>query len=90
LARKLVVLSWHLLTTGTPYRYAPVGRTRHKLRQVTPDAPRAARGCIPRTIDAVYDELGLPAAAIPSPGERRASATNRRTVTIHRKQRAMG
>jgi hypothetical protein len=88
LARKLVVLAWHLLTTGEPYRYAPVARTRQKLKRVTPGAPPAPKGGVPRTIEAVYAEFGLPATPEPSPGERRASARNRRTVTLGRRQRA--
>ncbi len=41
LARKLVVVVGYLLTRGEPYRYAPVERTRTKLRAVTPDRRRA-------------------------------------------------
>jgi len=37
LARKLVVLVWHMLHRREPYRYAPVARTRHKLPRVSPD-----------------------------------------------------
>jgi transposase len=88
LARKLVVLAWHILTNGEPYRYAPVGRTRQKLRRVTPDAPPAPKGAVPRTIEAVYAELGLPANTEPSTGERRATARNRRTVTLGQRRRA--
>ena len=36
LARKLVVLAWHLLQKGEPYRYAPAARTRQKLRALIP------------------------------------------------------
>ena len=36
LARKLVVLVWHVLRKQAPYRYGPVAHTRKKLRQVTP------------------------------------------------------
>jgi transposase len=85
LARKLVVLAWHLLTKGEPYRYAPVARTRHKLKRVTPDCGPARKGQVPRTIEAVYEELGLPQAQPPTAGERRVTARNRRTITLARK-----
>jgi transposase len=49
-ARKLVVLVWHMLTHGEDYRYAPPARTRRKLNDLhtlatghsAPRAPRAA------------------------------------------------
>jgi transposase len=49
-ARKLVVLVWHMLTHGEDYRYAPPARTRQKLNALhklatglpTPRTPRAA------------------------------------------------
>jgi len=85
LARKLVVLAWHLLTKGEPYRYAPVARTRHKLKRVTPGCRPARRGQVPRTIEAVYEEFGLPQAQLPTPGEKRVTARNRRTITLARK-----
>ena len=62
-----------------PYRYAPVGRTRDKLRRVTPSRARTPR--LPNTLEASYAEAGLPALASPSPAERRAAANNRRTRT---------
>jgi transposase len=81
LARKLVVLVWHLLRHQEPYRYAPVARTRHKLRRVSPAARPAKIGQVPQTLEAVYAEAGLPMLAAPTPGERRATAANRRTIT---------
>lgn len=86
LARKLVVLAWHLLTKREPYRYAPIARTRHKLKRVTPGVPAAPIGQVPRTIEAVYAEFGLPVPQQPSPGEKRVTARNRRTVTVAKKQ----
>lgn len=85
LARKLVVLAWHLLTKGEPYRYAPVARTRHKLKRVTSGCRPAAKGQVPRTIEAVYEEFGLPQAKPSTAGEKRVTARNRRTITLARK-----
>lgn len=86
LARKLVVLAWHMLTNLEPYRYAPVARTRYKLRRVTTGARPARPGQVPSTLGAVYKEAGLPSIGERGPGERRAAARNRRTVTLARKQ----
>src|SRR5439155_17328577 len=86
LARKLVVLTWHLLTGNQPYHYAPVARTRHKLRRVTTAARPAARGQVPRTIEAVYAEARLPLPGPRCEGERRAAASNRRVVTAAKKR----
>lgn len=86
LARKLVVLVWHLLQKREPYRYAPIARTRTKLRRLTPGTPPAKPGQIPHTLAAVYDEMGLPQPTPPSAGERRTAARNQRTVTIARKR----
>jgi transposase len=87
LARKLVVLAWHLLTRHEPYRYAPVARTRYKLKRVTPGCRPAPRGRVPRTLAAVCSEFGLPGVEEPSLGERRGTARNRRTITLARKER---
>lgn len=88
LARKLVVVVWHLLTHEAPYRYAPVRRTRTKLRRVTPGLPAAKTGCIPSTLETVYAEIGLPEPRAATVGEKRAAANNRRCVTRHRKVQA--
>jgi len=88
LARKIVVVIWHLLTHQEPYRYAPPKRTRTKLRRVTPGIKPAKIGAIPNTLDKVYDEVGLPQPRAPSVSEKRTAANNRRSVTNHRKRRA--
>ena len=88
LARKLVVLVWHLLTHQEPYRYAPTRRTRAKLRRVTPGAAPAKTGCVPSTLEEVYAEIGLPQPRPATAGEQRVTANNRRTVTRLRTARA--
>jgi transposase len=85
LARKLIVLVWHMLTKSEPYRYAPVARTRQKLRRVTPGIGPAGKGQVPRTLEAVYEEAGLPRSALSTTGERRMKARNLRTVTMARR-----
>jgi transposase len=86
LARKLVVLAWHILRNQEPYRYAPVARTRQKLRRLTPGSPPANRGQMPRTLDAVYAEADLPALSAASAGEKRAASRNKRGVTVAKKR----
>jgi transposase len=81
LARKLVVVAWHLLQKGEPYRYAPAGRTRQKLRALVPRDQRRGAAPSPETLEQVYREAGLPVPSPPSQAERRAAAVNRRART---------
>jgi hypothetical protein len=90
LARKLIVLVWHLLQKHEPYRYAPIACTRTKLRQLTPGLPPAKPGRVPRTLAALYDEMHLPQPAEPSVAERRSAARNQRAVTIARQHAHTG
>ncbi len=80
LARKLVVLIWHILKNREPYRYAPVARTRRKLRAVTPEWQRSENGTKPTSIEEAYIEHGLPLPRPASDGERRAADKNQRTM----------
>lgn len=79
LARKLICVVWHLLSQHQPYRYAPIPRTREKLLRVTSNHTRSR--FVPQTLEAVYSEAGLPPNTIATSGERRAAASNRRTIT---------
>ena len=88
LARKLVVVVWHLLTHQEPYRYAPTKRTRAKLRRVSPGLAAAKTGCIPSTLEEVYAETGLPQLRTATEAEKRAATSNRRAITRHRNARA--
>jgi transposase len=80
LARKLVVVAWHLLSKDEPYRYAPATSTYTKLRSLIPREQRQ-RARTPATLDQVYLEAGLPLPTPASAGERRAAAVNRRVRT---------
>jgi len=88
LARKLVVLVWHMLKHKEPYRYAQARHTRTKLRRVTPGVQPAKSGCVPHTLEKIYEEARLPEIRVPTSGEKRAATNNKRTVTRHRKQRS--
>ncbi|MEN8184353.1 MAG: IS110 family transposase [Myxococcota bacterium] len=81
LARKLVVVAWHLLQKGEPYRYAPAARTRQKLRALIPRDQRRRAARSPETLEQVYREAGIPELPPPSQAERRAAAVNRRART---------
>jgi transposase len=78
LARKLVVVVWHVLTKQEPYRYAAPARTRFKLRRLEAGAPRSRR--VPESLEEVYLEASLELSP-PSAGEKRAAANNRRALT---------
>lgn len=80
LARKLVVVAWHLLRKGEPYRYAPASSTHAKLRSLIP-RPQRLRTQAPSTLDAVYWEAGLSPPAPAPVAERRAAAVNLRVRT---------
>jgi transposase len=81
LARKLVVVAWHLLQKGEPYRYASAVRTREKLRALIPRDQRRRAAHAPKTLEQVYCEAGLPVPAPPTRAERRTAAVNRRART---------
>jgi len=80
LARKLIVVVWHMLQNRQPYRYAPVQTTRAKLRRVRSSPARTQPGRVPRTLAGVYAEAGLPELRPPTAAEKRAAATNRRKL----------
>ncbi len=82
LARKLVVLVWHLLVNQEPYRYATLP-ARRKLRALVPKTERKRAAAVPRSLEDVYEEAKLPLPATPSRGEQRAAANNRRARTRH-------
>jgi transposase len=78
LARKLVVVVWHMLMTQQPYRYAAPERTRLKLRRLqTQHRPaRPQNG----TLEDVYAEAGLEL-PVPSPSEKRAAKASKASIT---------
>jgi transposase len=81
LARKLIIVVWHLLKNREPYRYTEPHVARRKLRKATPPQQKQRAKRVPATLEAVYEEAGLPPLAPPPPAERRAAAINRRART---------
>jgi hypothetical protein len=82
LARKLVVVVWHILTTQQPYPYAAPERTRFKLRRLQKHERRPA-GHAPTTLEQVYAEAGFELTP-PSTGEKRVAKGNKASVTRSR------
>jgi transposase len=83
LARKLVVVVWHVLTTQQPYRYAAPERTRLKLRRLQKYERPAHRS--PSGLAEVYAAAGFELDP-PSRGEKRAAKSNRATITRSRNE----
>ncbi len=75
LARKLIVVAWHLLTRQQPYRYAPLANTARKLRRLHP-----GRRPAPKTLPGLYEEAGLPKLQPPAIAERRIAARAQRAL----------
>jgi transposase len=80
LARKLVVVVWHLLTKQEPYRYGAWVRTRVKLKKLKATPRPGPRRRAPRDLEEVYREAGL-GLRPPSDGEKRAAKNNRIALT---------
>ncbi len=76
LARKLTVVVWHLLKKGEPYRYAPVARTREKLKQIQRKPHDTRWRPAPKTLEQVYHRAGLELPP-PTAGELRTAKNNR-------------
>jgi transposase len=77
LARKLVVVAWHVLTKDEPYRYGAHARTREKLKKLAPPQLKQRRWRrAPKDLAEVYREAHLELSPA-SPGERRAARANR-------------
>jgi transposase len=80
LARKLVVVVWHLLTKQEPYRYGAWERTRFKLKKLKATPRPGPRRRPPRDLEEVYREAGLELRP-PSDGEKRTAKNNRIALT---------
>jgi transposase len=90
LARKLIVIVWHLLKKQEPYRYAPPARTREKLRKLMPQLPPMYRSKVAQMdISKIYEECNLPLPSIPTNGEKRAATNNKRILTRFKKKRCL-
>jgi len=84
LARKLVVLVWHMLTEKQPYRYAPPERTRMKLTSVCKQVADPRKTGVPKGLAAAYAEASLPPLRTMSRAESAAAKRNKREVEASR------
>ena len=88
LARKLIVVVWHMLKNQQPYRYARPERASEKLRAVHPDLPTRRKINQERiTTEEIYRQAALPNLSAATSAENRAAIRNKKTVTSNRKQK---
>ena len=88
LARKLIVVVWHMLKKQQPYRYAKPERLSEKLRAIGHDVP--TRYSIEQnkiTTEEIYKQADLPTLSTPTEGETRAAIRNKKAVTSNRKNK---
>lgn len=84
-ARKLVVLIWHMLSRQQPYRYAPADRTRVKLRTVCRSVSDPRRAGVPKGLPAAYAEAGLPPLTKATRAELAGARRNLREIGVSRR-----
>jgi transposase len=88
LARKLIVVVWHMLKKQESYRYAKPERVSEKLRAVNSEMP--TRYTIEQkklTTNEIYEYAKLPKANHPSEAEKRAAIRNKKYVTSHSRKK---
>jgi transposase len=88
LARKLIVVVWHMLKKQQPYRYARPERVSEKMKILVPDLPN--RYVVTRekiSTEDIYWHAGLPELAPSSVAEKRAAIKNRKQITYEKRKR---
>jgi hypothetical protein len=87
LARKLIVVVWHMLKKQQPYRYAKPERVAEKLKILNQDLPNRyniAQENI--SIEDIYWHARLPELAPSGAAERKAAIRNRKQITYEKKK----
>ncbi len=88
LARKLIVVVWHMLKKQEPYRYSRPERVSEKLRALHPDLPTRYKIEQDKITTAeIYKQADLPNISTPSNGEKRAAVRNKKAVASNRKKK---
>jgi transposase len=92
LARKLIVVVWHILKKQEPYRYAQPERVAEKMKILKPDLPgRYIVSDEKITTEEIYQQAGLPKLSEPTAGEKRAAIRNKKQLAYEkRKQKNKG
>jgi transposase len=90
LARKLIVVVWHMLSKKQPYRYANPARVAEKMKVLNPDMPNRVVVLQEKiTTEDLYWHAGLPELNPTPVAERKAAIRNRKIITYEkRKQKA--
>lgn len=87
LARKLVVVVWHMLKSQQPYRYANPARVAEKMKVLNPDLPsRVAVLAEKITTEDLYWHAGLPTLAPSAVAEKRAAIRNRKQIAYEKRK----
>lgn len=88
LARKLIVVVWHMLKKQEPYRYSRPERVSEKLRVLHDDLPTRYQICQENiTTEEIYKQAGLPKPSAPTEAEKRAAVRNKKAVTSNQKKK---
>lgn len=87
LARKLIVVVWHMLDKKQPYRYANPARVAEKMRVLNPDLPNRVEVLREKvTTEDLYWHAGLPKLNPSSAAERKAEIRNKKIITYEKKK----
>jgi transposase len=82
LARKLIVVVWHMLTKQQPYRYAKPERVAEKLKMLHPELPNRYNVIQEKiSTEDIYWFAKLPSLEQPTAGEKRTAVRNKKQLT---------
>lgn len=88
LARKLIVVVWHMLKKQQPYRYAKPQRVTEKLKMVYPDLPnRYSVNQEKIATEDIYFLANIPPLTEPTAAEKRSAISNKKRVTYERRRK---
>ena len=87
LARKLIVVVWHMLKKKQPYRYAKPERVAEKLKVINQDMPNRYNVIQEKiSTEEIYWFAGLPELAPSSVAERKVAIRNKKQITYEKKK----
>ena len=87
LARKLIVVVWHMLKKQQPYRYARPERVAEKMKVLNPDLPNRYNVTQEKiTTEDLYWHAGLPELAPSTVAEKKAAIRNKKQITYEKRK----
>lgn len=87
LARKLIVVVWHMLKKKQPYRYAKPERVAEKLKVINQDMPNRYNVIQEKiSTEEIYWFAGLPELSPSSVAERKVAIRNKKQITYEKKK----